>query len=237
MKHYSLFHLGCQIWFWFSAPGPHVLKLIHRNPWSIIKGLPQYSKLGLRCHGWKGRNLLGATREPNWILGVSVYECVSTSSVRGNTMFWQAGVTAAAWVRNRGSWAAMLFQHWMVKNSFPGSSSSINKNMLLCKLFLVTYLLGLPTNLRRGHTQIWPSQLLGMKEREGGKEGGMAVAANPKWAGHLHCFPPLLLLPRSRSESTLLDLTLPGCCLHWKGKCSSPNVSSCLWDKDESNLT
>ena len=66
--------------------------------WSFfwVSLIAQWSKPSLSCHGWKGRNLLGAMREPNWIQGVSVYECVSTSSVHGNTMFWQAG--------GKGSW-------------------------------------------------------------------------------------------------------------------------------------
>lgn len=61
------------------------------NSWLIIKGSAISIQSPSRgCHGSEGRNLLRATGEPNWICGVSVYECVSTSSVHQNTMCWKA---------------------------------------------------------------------------------------------------------------------------------------------------
>lgn len=70
---------------------PLIWKLIHTNSWLIIKGPAISIQSPSRgCHGSEGRNLLRATGEPNWICGVSVYECVSTSSVHQNTMCWKA---------------------------------------------------------------------------------------------------------------------------------------------------
>lgn len=76
-----IYDVKFQSWSWTPSP-PLLWKLIHMNSWLIIKGSAISIQSPSRgCHGSEGRNLLRATGEPNWICGVSVYECVSTSSV------------------------------------------------------------------------------------------------------------------------------------------------------------
>lgn len=78
-------------------------KLIHMNSWLIIKGPAISIQSPSRgCHGSEGRNLLRATGEPNWICGVSVYECLSTSSVHQNTTCWKE--LCSGWTRGRARW-------------------------------------------------------------------------------------------------------------------------------------
>lgn len=85
-----IYDVKFQPWSWTPSP-PLLWKLIHMNSWLIIKGRAISIQSPSRgCHGSEGRNLLRATGEPNWICGVSVYECVSTSSVHQNTMCWKA---------------------------------------------------------------------------------------------------------------------------------------------------
>lgn len=89
---FSSLNLWCKIpTLIINTISPLLWKLIHMNSWLIIKGPAISIQSPSRgCHGSEGRNLLRATAEPNWICGVSVYECVSTSSVHQNTMCWKA---------------------------------------------------------------------------------------------------------------------------------------------------
>lgn len=88
---FSSLNLRCEIPSLMANTLPLLWKLIHTNSWLIIKGPAISIQSPSRgCHGSEGRNLLRATGEPNWICGVSVYECVSTSSVHRDTMCWRA---------------------------------------------------------------------------------------------------------------------------------------------------
>lgn len=101
---FSSLNLWCEIPILIVNTLPPLLwKLIHMNSWLIIKGPAISIQSPSRgCHGSEGRNLLRATGEPNWICGVSVYECLSTSSVHQNTTCWKE--LCPAWTRDRARW-------------------------------------------------------------------------------------------------------------------------------------